>query len=102
MSKPSRDQRDRRRAVGPRRSSTFSISGVLRSATVAERQRHRRARRVLRRDADVEQRRRGVLAAGDGQRARPAAAPRSSSWKPGFVVGELQRLDEIASDATRS
>ena len=77
-------------------SSSVSISGVLRSATVAERERDRRARRIARRDADVEQRRRPRRRA-RRRRARqgPTAAPRSSSWKPVVLVGELQRLDQI-------
>ena len=96
MSKPSATS-----AIAASRSACFSridsISGVLRSATVAERQRHRRARRIARRNADrrtAPSTRLGV--AGDGERAEAGRGAAQQLLEAGVLVGELQRLDQVA------
>ena len=77
-------------------SSSDSISGVLRSATVASAS--ATGARVGSRDGMpiVEQRLSRLGLAGDRQRAETGGGAAQQLLKAGVLVGELQRLDEIA------
>ena len=79
------------------------MSGVLRSATVAERER-RPARASGPCDGTPTSTSAvGRLdAAGDGERAEPGGRAAQQLLEARVLVGELQRLDEIALRATRS
>ena len=98
MSKASRSSSDRRLARSRARLEQLErSSGVLRSATVAERQRDRRRApdRASGRPASISAAAASV-APGDGQRRRaPRADARSRSWKPMVRDRERQRVDEV-------
>ena len=62
----------------------------------AERERDRRAGRVLRRHAESNERLRGFGVTGDGERAKAGGGAAQQFLEAGILVRELQRVDEIA------
>ena len=97
MSKPSATSDRAARPVGTRLEQRNQQRGVP-DGYGCRGERHGRARRVLRWDADIEERARGLAIPGRRPAgASAAAALRTSDWKPGGVFREREAADQEAA-----